>query len=273
MVQAHPLMRLRKYHSFYARRLAALREYTLDFLGGLWLLPVEVLLVVLIWRAIYAYTGPLGDFQLDQMIAYQLLVYSLLRGMGSVGTFNYRMWQDIRRGKLDIYLARPVDYHLASLCAEFGEVSIRLVAQLLAFLLTSVVLGLPILADPLLWVLFLAAALGGFVISFSIQFLIAAAAFWTEAIFGVRDLVLMISQLLSGALIPISLYPGLAARLASLLPFQYILYVPSTLYLARFTPAEAAQALGLQALWIVVLVLACRLVWRRGLARYEAYGG
>lgn len=262
-----------KYRSFGAVRLATLREYATDFVGGLLLLPVEMAIVILVWRAIYSCVGPLGSFSLDEMIAYQLLVHNLMRGTWSVATINYRVWQEIRKGKLDIYLARPLDYPLSKLCGELGEIGVRVVLRIGMFLLACLVLRLPILTDPLLWGLFLFSFFGGFVIKFLEQFMIASLAFWMEAIFGVRDIVVAISQLFAGTLIPVSVMPGLVRTIAAVLPFQFILFVPAAIYLGKYSHIEALKMLGLQAVWIGLLFASSRLLWQRGIARYEAQGG
>ena len=263
----------RKYGSFGRVRLATLKEYATNFFGGLILLPVEAAIVVLIWRTIYRYVGPLGSYSLVEMIAYQLLVHNLMRGTYPVRTINYRVWQDIRQGKLDVYLARPIDYQISKLCGELGEVSLRVVLRMGMFLLACLVLRLPVQADPLLWAAFALSLAGGFVIKFLEQYMIASLAFWTEAIFGVRDVVVAVSQLLDGTLIPVSVMPGVVRAIASALPFQFILFVPAAIYLGRYSRLQALGMLGLQAAWIGALFLGSRLLWRRGLARYEAWGG
>jgi ABC-2 type transport system permease protein len=265
--------RAQKYVSYALVRLATLKEYVSDFVGGILLLPVEVAIVVLVWRVIYACTGPLGQFSLEDMIAYQLLVYALSRGTWPVGTINYRVWQDIRQGKLDICLARPIDYQLSRLASELGEAGYRSAMHLLAYVATCAVLRLPVLSDPLLWGAFLLSIAGGFVLRFLIQFAIACMAFWTEAIFGVRDIVVEIESLLSGRYVPVSIMPGLVRSIASVLPFQFTLFLPISIYLGHYMPLEALEVLGWQALWVAVLLLATRLLWQRGLARYEAQGG
>jgi len=267
------VQRWRKYRSFGTVRLATLREYATNFFAGLALLPVEAAIVILVWRTIYRYVGPLGSYSLEAMIAYQLLVHNLMRGTGSVGTINYRVWQDIRQSKLDMYLARPLDYQIVKLCGELGEVSLRVVLRIAMFLLACLVLRLPVQADPLLWAAFFLSFAGGVVVKFLEQYLIASLAFWTETIFGVRDVVVAISQLLAGSLIPVSVMPGIVRAIASALPFQFILFVPAAIYLGQYSRLQALGMLALQAVWIGVLLIGSRFLWRRGLARYEAWGG
>ena len=62
--------------------------------------------------------------------------------------------------------------------------------------------------------------------------------------------------------------------LADWLPFRYQLALPVELMTGRHTePAEVLRLLAAQAGWVVFMGLACRVMWRRGLARFGAYGG
>jgi ABC-2 type transport system permease protein len=149
----------------------------------------------------------------------------------------------------------------------------RVVLRLVMFLLACLFLRLPLQADPLLWAAFFLSLAGGFVVKFLEQYMIASLAFWTEAIFGVRDVVVAVSQLLDGTLIPVSIMPGIVRAIASALPFQFILFVPAAIYLGQYTRLQALGMLALEAAWIGALLIGSRLLWRRGLARYEAWGG
>ncbi|MBN1583568.1 MAG: ABC-2 family transporter protein [Anaerolineae bacterium] len=264
---------LKKYYAFGLVHLATLKEYTLDFFGGLAMLPIETVVIVLVWHVIYSYVGTLGNFDLDEMVAYQLLVHNIARATWSAGTINYRVWQDIYKGRLDVFLARPLDYQLSILCAEFGEIGVHTLLRIAMFVVACLVLRLPVQADPMLWGLFLVSAAGGIVIKFLEQFMIASLAFWTETIFGVRDLVVAISGLFSGRLIPVSLMPAFARTIGAALPFQFILSVPGAIYLEQYSRTAAWCMLGWEMLWIVAMVIVSRLLWQRGLVRYEAQGG
>jgi ABC-type uncharacterized transport system permease subunit len=37
--------------------------------------------------------------------------------------------------------------------------------------------------------------------------------------------------------------------------------------------AQLAWSLGIEAAWVVVMAVACRVAWRRGTRRYSAFGG
>jgi ABC-2 type transport system permease protein len=80
-------------------------------------------------------------------------------------------------------------------------------------------------------------------------------------------------ELLSGLLMPIPFFPDWLAGISRWLPFQAIAYVPSSIYLGRFSGADLAAALGLQAAWALVLVGAGALLWKVEARRLTVQGG
>jgi ABC-2 type transport system permease protein len=89
--------------------------------------------------------------------------------------------------------------------------------------------------------------------------------------------------LLSGYLMPLSLMPVWLGRLASALPFRYMLESPVRMLLGWPLPGgardtlvgrgEALASLGIEYGYVVVLVLAVGLLFRTGLRRFAAFGG
>jgi ABC-2 type transport system permease protein len=57
------------------------------------------------------------------------------------------------------------------------------------------------------------------------------------------------------------------------LPFQYLAYFPSAVFLEKIQGWELVWGLGIQALWVVAFILASRVLWHFGARRYSGYGG
>lgn len=54
---------------------------------------------------------------------------------------------------------------------------------------------------------------------------------------------------------------------------QAVVYTPVSIYLGRLPGQELVFALGLQAVWGIVLLLAGRWLWARAAPRLEVQGG
>ena len=69
------------------------------------------------------------------------------------------------------------------------------------------------------------------------------------------------------------IYPAGVAEVVRFLPFEYTAYFPAAVWLGKVRGAELVRSLVVEAAWVVVMAAACRLAWRRGTARYSAFGG
>ena len=58
-----------------------------------------------------------------------------------------------------------------------------------------------------------------------------------------------------------------------LTPFPYQLYFPISIYLGKAAGAEMWRGLAMQLFWVLVAYVFARLMWRRGIRRYSAFGG
>jgi ABC-2 type transport system permease protein len=268
-------------------RRRALRPYLAALRGGLasavhfranfvaWLLegPLHVAILFLLWRTIYRVTARIGGLDFSEMMGYFLVVYLLRRVFSAGEVVNFQVWSDINQGKLDAYLVRPIRFGWFKFAGTLASPLVELVVGVPFFIAFSLWLGLPMLRNPLVLTAFLASLPAAFGLLFLIQFLIGSLTFWTERIFGFRDILYSVLMLFSGQLIPLSALPGWAGELSRWLPFAGIYYTPATIYAQpRLSPLVAE--LGVRQLaWLAVLGALAAVVWRRGLARYTSHGG
>lgn len=110
-------------------------------------------------------------------------------------------------------------------------------------------------------------------VSFAWRFLVNLAAFWTPDARGIGRGAFTFSQLLSGFIIPLSLYPDWFSRLCAWTPFPAMFNVPVEIYLGLLQGAALWRALLVQAAWFVLLGLACGWALRSGVRRLVIQGG
>jgi ABC-2 type transport system permease protein len=77
---------------------------------------------------------------------------------------------------------------------------------------------------------------------------------------------------LAGQIAPLTLFPHWIQVVADILPFRWMLGFPVELVLGRLTPAQALLGLAAQAVWVVLSLIAIRVVWRAGMRVYSAVG-
>jgi ABC-2 type transport system permease protein len=125
----------------------------------------------------------------------------------------------------------------------------------------------------LLWLILPFAVVGAWVISFSAMVLIGTLGLYWESSLAVWDLWFGCYIIFSGYLMPLSLLPRWIGQITHLSPFPYMLAFPVEVCLGTLTRGAAAESLGIEWLYAVGLLGAALLLWKRGLARFAAYGG
>ncbi len=112
-----------------------------------------------------------------------------------------------------------------------------------------------------------------FVINSQINFLVGCLAFYLKNINGVIRAKMITMDFLTGVMIPFSFFPPAFQTVAATLPFQYIGYVPVTIYLGKLAGPDLARALLLQAAWGLGLFVAGRWFWNRSVRHVTLQGG
>ncbi len=232
---------------------------------------VEVLVIVLMWTAIYASgMSTIKGFTMEEMITYVLVgnlcaltVRNFLTGYVS---------RDIETGRLSIYLTRPISYIKYIFVNELGRILLSTVVSvasqfvIILFFLDKVVFNTDIrYLGVMVVMIFLA-----FVMELLISFSIGMIAFWTDEVDGVYTTIDRIKRFFAGGYFPLSLLPASLATVSSYLPFAYSFFVPAQLYLKKIDLAQGIKGLGVQVVWIVVLSFLLLFIWKRGLKKYEA---
>jgi len=213
-----------------------------------------------------------GGLTLSQMVGYIVVSWA-----GRSFTFNNidrTLAHQVVRGDVVFLLTRPFHVQTVMLSEALGEAAFRLLlftAPILA--VTGPLFHLPGPPQPSLlpWTL-LSFALA-WLVNTQISFLVGCLAFHLKNIQGVIRAKMVLMELLTGVLVPLTFFPGPARRLLELLPFQAVSYVPVTVYLGLRPGSALPRALLVQAGWAAALLLAGRWLWNRSLRAVTAQGG
>jgi ABC-2 type transport system permease protein len=237
-----------------------------------WLLSTNMALVMMALLTAVARDGPVGGFGQSDFVAYFLatLVVRLVTGAWVVWEAN----MEIRQGTLAFRLLRPIHPLVHYAAENLAAIPLRAAIALPIALLLLVTLGSQhVTRDPALWLVFLVAVLGAWLITFLAMSVIAALAFWVDSATSFAQVWFGLFTVLSGYLMPLELFPRWLAVTARFLPFRYMLAFPVETIIGRAGRPRAFLDLGIQWAFVAALALAARLSWRAGLRRYSAFGG
>ncbi|MFO7653259.1 MAG: ABC-2 family transporter protein [Candidatus Krumholzibacteriia bacterium] len=214
----------------------------------------------------------IGGLTLGEMITYVGLAW-----IGRSFYFNNidrTLSYQVQQGEIAVHLIKPFHLQTVMMFEAVGEAGFRL----MMFTVPIVAVIVPLFdiqgpAQPALlgWTV-LSFALA-FVINSQINFLVGCLAFYLKNINGVIRAKMISMDFLTGVMIPFTFFPEWVQSVLARLPFQYIGYVPVTIYLGKRTGPDLVEALLLQAAWGLGLFLAGRWVWNRSVRHVTLQGG
>lgn len=254
--------------SFVDNRIRTVFAYRVDILAWLVGIALHLVLMVTLWRAVYGDRPVLDGVPLTVMTTYAAIA-ALLALLNNDDTVDW-LTERIRDGKVGADMARPVSLLQQQLCGQAAQLVMKLPMLFLVGLVALLVAGVsaPASAGPAL----LSVALG-WAVNCCLGLLLAAIAFWTLETDGTMFLYFVLSGFLSGALVPLWIMPDWLAGVLSWLPWQAVVYTPVSIYIGRLSGAPMWSAIGVQAVWTVVLGALVVLVWRRAVHRVVVQGG
>lgn len=233
---------------------------------------MEVIVLILMWSAIYESQPVIKGFTLNEMITYILfgnLVNVIVRCF--MAEFIAR---EIKDGKLSLFLVKPMEYFNYILTFELGR---KTLAFLMSFLSQLIIilffLDKIFINSDIAYLLLLAGMIIlAFITELLIAYLIGMIAFWTDEVSGLYTTIDRLTKFFAGGYFPLNLLPAFFVNLSFALPFAYSFYIPAQLYLKKISPVTALKGLGVQLVWIVLLYLLIKITWKKGLRKYEGIG-
>jgi len=236
------------------------------------LLPIVVLMFV--WVSVYQGTEQISGYNLSQILQYYFLVM-IVNAVTSHHFEQYRVKQ-IREGKIDFYLTRPLTYLSELAWSAFGgKIFYIMVSVALAGFSALVLQAFFPISFPALNLVaglqLLALLIGGYLIEYFIALSIVLLGFWFENAEGLEHFKWIGVTLFSGQLIPISFMPEWMRSITLALPLKFVSALP--IGVAQGTVSIFAVDWLYMVSFILVLWLSTFLLWRSARFKYSSAGG
>ncbi len=229
---------------------------------------------IFLWKALYQYgEGNIG-VTFEQMITYFILSTALSLCLINSSVLD-EIARDIREGTIANYLAKPYKYKLFLLSKSLGRTLFSLLFVVLPMFIVSSIFftiqGPHSLVSLLATILI---SMCSFYIFFSIYYIAGLSTFWFMGMQGAIGLLIEnILRLLSGALIPIWIFPKWLYSIASYLPVRYGFDVPISIYIGRIVGDDILKCIAIQLIWILALMIIDSIVWRICIRKLVVQGG
>lgn len=267
---------MRAYMSFFRIRFLAGLQYRAAAWAGIATQFAWGFMNILMFRAFYEADASAFPMSFQQLSNYIWLQQALL-AMFMTWFYDNDIFESISTGGVAYELSRPCDIYwmwfFKNMAIRLSRVVLRCVPILVVAALLPDPYGIRLPPDLLAGGLFVLSAALGFLVLVAFSMLIYISAFYTVSPMGIRILATSVLEFLTGALIPIPFFPQWLQPVMYALPFASMQNTPFLIYTGHIGAMEAVQAVALQAVWLVALVVLGRLLMKPALRKVVVQGG
>lgn len=226
--------------------------------------------MTMVWFAVLGERDQIGGYGQSDFILYYLLTTVGWYIVG--GSFDRVLGRAIKDGDITKSLLQPYNIVLGKAVWEQAW-------KVLSLLLSLPIVGLIIflVKDKVQWgwnwsdtPSLILSLLAGALVFALMQAIIGTMAFWVVEVWPYSEMNEMLLNLLGGLMAPIALLPSSVQVVTMYLPFRYVFYEPVSIVLGKTT--NVVDVLMRQWLWVGVLWVMYKLLWRAGIKKYEAVG-
>lgn len=235
---------------------------------------VNISTLLLFWIGAFAEKGNfIKDWSISSVSSYYFLLL-IASSFLDVHIEESVAREDIQQGGLSKYLIKPFSYFWFKFFEEIPWRMIQGFFGLVIFINAFLFLGNFINLNNSIEGFFLSLIIMIFAlfISFIFKMIVGISALWITDYSGLEQLVGITMLIFAGFIIPLEFFPSWLKTISYFLPFSYMIYFPVVAFTGKLAVVELFRVITVQVVWIIVLFLAYRLLWKKGIRKFTAFG-
>lgn len=245
--------------------------YRISTVAGIIVGIIQIFIYYYIWNNVYDNVNQLNGYSL-LMINFYVIASNLIFKLMELG-ITLKIADEIRLGEIAVKIIKPINYITSLFCEGLGTIAGKIMTMVLPTLIVCVI-GIKFFIQGNIGVILFSilSLFFAIIISVYIDILFGLMTFKTENGWGIRVLRQALIRLLSGAIIPLSFFPGALQKVCDFLPFKSLIDTPINIYLFGFTKDNFICFVQ-QILWVVVLMVIVHFVYGKMRKTLEVNGG
>jgi ABC-2 type transport system permease protein len=233
---------------------------------------IELFATIILWTTIYKFRPQVQGFTYSEMISYAVVGWYFVMLTTNYSFEEIIAWH-IREGRLAGFLTKPQSYLRYIAAISLGRVSLAFVIVILQGIAYIIFFKGSMVFPPdwrVYFILFIM-LIFGYIIRFFLAVIVGLLGFWVMEVDGFYYSFEVIVKFLSGAFFPLALFP-LFLKISSFFPFMYTLYFPAMVFLGKASIMDGLKGLAIELGWVLILYSVIKIVWFRGIKKFEAVG-
>lgn len=235
--------------------------------------PVYFLVQYFIWKAVYHNHHSFSGLSLEQMITYFAIASLINYIIMDFADWNLQML--IQTGKFLTFALRPMSHVYFAFCQKVGHRILGVIFEFIPlFLIFTFILKIRLFPARAFWAVISIAL--GFIMMFLVDYCVGITAFWLTRTSGVRRMFLLLRDICSGVLVPLTLFPDILQKVFFILPFQFITYVPVRVFIGSYElggySCTIPHIVSIQAVAVLFMMVFTFLFSRQGMKQFTGVG-
>ncbi len=253
----------------FERQLAYKFEYFMGVFNGL----LFIFIFTSLWESIYSNPAAAAVSSFDRRSIISYAVFAMIIRISMTMEDSYTVIK-VRTGAISMDMIKPVNYFAMCFSEMIGLSMYHWFTRALPLVAVSLALFDVTMPGRLSnYALAFVAWILGYLIMFMINFLFGLLAFWVIEVFSFQLMKYGMFTLFSGGILPVDFFPDWARPLIDFIPFQYVLYVPTSLFIGHVEGSQALRLIGLQIVWVAALSVGCWWMWTAAHKKLVVQGG
>jgi len=261
-----------KYLVYFKVSLQDVYAYRADFFLFMAINTVFFYVAIALWSAVYQSTGDseISSYTLSNIITYYLITGLLFRLDLSSSMF---LSADIWGGYFTNDYIKPWNIVLVHFIIVLADLFFGMITFLPFFVIMAFTsfqhISLPTFPN---FIFFIAVVILSLIMNYCFNLILHALTFHYGDQRSQIALANYIATFLAGAVFPISFLSGWVRDLLLALPFKFLFFTPTEIFLNKVSVAESQVYIAEIAIWIMIFFGISQLVYRTGIKKYSGTG-
>lgn len=232
----------------------------------------KILFAFLLWRIIFAGRDIVGEFTFHQMLSYYI-VSSFLSQLEMSSGISEEIHSRIRGGTFSKYMVIPVRIEGYFMAMELGILLFYAVFDFIAAIVWVFIFRIPFTFTTDFPVLLCAVIITALGLLFMVQlnYFLGLLTLKFQGIGAFLMIKNNLASLVTGGIVPLALFPEITLKIMRVLPFYYVTYLPSMLFIGKCRD-EAVIGVFIIGCWCLVIQLFIQRIWKKYIRKYDGVG-
>ena len=266
---------MKSYINYFKLRIITFLQYRSAAIAGLTTQFFWGIMIIFIYMTLYQ-NGTSQAMSLSQVVTYVWL-HQAFYAFLAVRVNDNEIRDSIKNGDVAYEIIRPYNlyfwWYIRNVAKRMASGMLRVLPVIILAILLPQPYGLSLPSSVWHFILFLISLVLGVLVVSAVIMIVHTIGFYTYNEAGISSMLTTTMEFLAGEVVPVALLPVFIQKGTYFLPFRLICDLPFRIYSNNIGITEGIFSIGLQIIWIIILILIGNAIVKSSLKKIFVQGG